>query len=645
MNDRRKFNKSKRDKTIKSCYLSLCFKINISDVEAIRIDNELKNSTLYHDIVFKYAPKSSFFKTVEKKSPVKGFRAGSKGSIDGICTRLAKSFSNITERNFSYLCTLYRQGVIEYFKEDRPNVFSLLDRELKIRDLQKATEWLVETAIIENIPLDDISTFAKLFGMSDNPIISSVLKKAESGSADILIDIVKNMSKKLADLASVQYKLESSSDAYRKRLKAIEVNFEKLNSNASLIGRIDAGDYKKSDNNSVELGLIKESLSSVIDDVNGIKENLNNTKSDIESNFQSHEAKLIEIEKDRQIRTSALKKQIDDLALKIKQQDTQIYKIESNISSISEVMNSLSKTPVKEKNLLPSPIRLLKPNRDATVIEKQEQFSSYYHLNLQRSDALHVDCVQAYIYHTLFLHSPLVLLDDFCLFESWVNTLGWSKNVVSYSAAPSWVSEENWELGARTYLDETDIPRFIIIHNFDIALVKSYLLPVLHQRLMRRRTTPDPATLIIIPSEPGIQIEYPEILQYGVGIETNDFLRLDNGERKFQSYIDDVKLGFNRTDSTFVTANNIKEWIKPNYERPNKLEEVFRASPVEIPSHQKMLAIHLSNLLQNALNEDEAILASTYHSIRLWSKAKYDEATSERFYELVAMITSGNVKY
>src|SRR5690554_3029784 len=74
---------------------------------------------------------------------------------------------------------------------------------------------------------------------------------------------------------------------------------------------------------------------------------------------------------------------------------------------------------------LPSSIRKLRLPKKAANITKEQPFAAYYSLRLSQKHNIHLDRTQALIYHTLFLESPVILLDDYALFDAWVETLGW----------------------------------------------------------------------------------------------------------------------------------------------------------------------------------------------------------------------------
>ena len=252
--------------------------------------------------------------------------------------------------------------------------------------------------------------------------------------------------------------------------------------------------------------------------------------------------------------------------------------------------------------------------------------------------------MQAYIYHKLFLESPVVILENRELLDAWISTLGWKKQCLSLVANPHWLSEGDWASGANALLESSSTPRFIIIELFDVALVQCYLLPFLHRFNEVARCDPSLHKLFLVSSEPKILNDYPDILRYGAAIPADDIVIHKTPLKTFKTYIEEVRIRFDSSGNTFVPLKLAEQW-RSDIDVSSDLVEIWRASEHLIPRETQYLAQRLNASLKERMGPSEALLASIYHTAKLWCQAKHGEEGAESMFELALIEAGGKYEY
>jgi len=637
-----KGHKSSRRKTgPKNCLLSFVSKTPMSVEQALAIGEKFKESPLFRKIIYTYCQKTPSFPIVEKKWPKQGFRPGTESSKQEMLKRLDNAFTNGSQKNSHILYKLYRDGVVLFFKEEYRNIYDLLNKDFGLTKLEEQLNKIVSALVLKKAGLDDLELFFSLYGGNEGEV-SRIVGKAKSKSRGFILDLVSENSNKIKELEDLVAKnkggksTDKRDESYRSleaRTSQLEHYLRKQQADAS-DGSIAMTTFSSLEK---EVGSVRKTIISLSEKVSSLqseeRENFENLDKKIESTIVGHNNDLVEIEK----RLKAFERNLQPPLALLSDLDGRVQKILEQIESVTQDRNVLEELPRK--------ISRISPPKKATIVSKETTFSAHFSLNILKKFELNVDPTQALIYHTLFLESPVVILDDYFLFDAWVNTLGWEKNVISYTATPAWSSEKNWSAGVRALRSNDNIPKFIVIHNFDLALVQCYLLPLLHELSIVSKFSSCSPKIVLVPSELDVQSEYPDILQYGAGINGGDYYRLDNKERILKTPIESVKLGIQVSEGTFVKMNALQEWATQKSFTADDIEQVLRATTFEVSQYQKKLVKNIYLALRRNLSRDEALLASLYHTICHWSKAKYGEELSRELVELSSVMVSGKITY
>ncbi|MFC1749151.1 hypothetical protein ACFL2V_10140 [Pseudomonadota bacterium] len=624
---------ARKSKKNRNTVLTVLLDVSIGREEADRIGGCFDDEPIYNNIIYTYCPKaSSLFKQYERNLPVKGFRPGTNAHRKKACERLIRFLKDLEQKYFSANWGLYRFGVIRYYREERSDIYALLDEEIASNDPIEAIESLMKSAVIRSIELSEVEQFIDLFGLKCHEKITSAVEKVTNNDPSIITDIVRDISKKIDSLEErIGLESEPSNDSNEK-ISSIEANLKSLE--------------KKLQKFDQEKGQVQEPKSHEsyrLDEFNGyIRETVNAVHEDIDTTIEVLEAKWDNnLQSKNEVYASQLEKidvRLNAIQIWVKSGNKRLDAIEEQYDALTDVLKD------NQDSLLPSSVikknfRKLKPPKKFNIVTDENHFAAHYCMLLERVYNIFIDRTQALIYHTLFLEMPLILVEDYFLFEAWVKALGWEKNVLPLVATPTWLSERDWSDGVQSILDENDNPQFIVIHNFDVALVQCYLMPLLHKRSLRDAEISSMTKLVLVSSETDVLTEYPDILQYGVGIPADDF-RVDEDERRLSTYIDELRFAFDHVGSTFVRLETLLEW-RCDSDSLQSLSEIWRATELHIPRIQKRLAAHLNVALADRLSKEESMLASIYHTVRLWCEAQHGEDIAKDLFDL-AMIEAGD---
>lgn len=82
-------------------------------------------------------------------------------------------------------------------------------------------------------------------------------------------------------------------------------------------------------------------------------------------------------------------------------------------------------------------------------------------------------------FHTLMKASPLLIVSDTSLVKKWISCMGWSHHTSSVVASPVWTRPDDWQAAFDSLSDSSNDPRLVIVYDYDLGLVESYLNPTL----------------------------------------------------------------------------------------------------------------------------------------------------------------------
>lgn len=340
--------------------------------------------------------------------------------------------------------------------------------------------------------------------------------------------------------------------------------------------------------------------------------------------------------------TKEYAKGLTTLSSSVESHSAQLADLDDRINALQDLLNktNLDVSGGPQKNIDKKAKDSVKKN----LVNDEATLATLFSLYLDNNYGISLDHTQAIIYHTIFLESPIVFIENYALFETWINAIGWKDGVMNFVASPSWISESDWSDGVNFLLDNNSEIRIVVIHNFDVALVRAYLMPVLHKLSLRNTSNTAMSKIVLVSSEPNILLEYQDLLQYGSSINHEDYRRLDVGLRRFGTFINGSRPNNKSDASFFVPLKTLMSWKSEGYLQ-ERLDSIWRASGINFPSIQKNLSAILNESLGKKISKEEALLASIYHTSRGWVEAKHGPNEADDFFELVRLEAGSKVSY
>ena len=602
----------------------------ISRDEAYRISSLLGTDTVYDHIIDQLCPKTAMFKDYQKKIKLKGgFKVGGKKHKEMAIKKLKGLLKEA--KNFKSSWKLYRLGALSYLEDESFEMFNLLKKPVVSKEIDSILLDLADDIAINGLSSSLFINFIDYFGLQTHANVESIKERASSPSPHALASKIKELIEENRKLRVNIETIGENSSCLKKEYHDVVESVEALRTEHTKITK-----WKNESNNDCLLEL-KNKTNSLERQVEELHKNRVQVNKANFSNSEIDYSALIS----KQEKLGDEIKTVKDTLSKLQQTSGNIEKINDRID---EVVRKIEAPPLSnESNMhLPYPFKKPQPKKKMKTISDEEKFIFHYAKNLEKQAEISTDLVQAFIYHRVFTEMPVIILEQASLFSSWVNTLGWEENVLEYSTSALWTSEENWKAGAHALMAKNEnVPRFVMIHNFDLALVDCYLAPFLHA--FRNTKTFFPGNkLVLVSSEQDVISEYHDILRYGSCIKALDHKK----ERSLTTFLEPPKLAFNSSEDIYVPFSTYLSWSTSDRENSQGLKDLWRACQINVPDEQRSLASLLYDSLNDKLSQSEATLASIYHTVKIWSESKFDdEQSASEIYELAQIMTDGKIKY
>lgn len=139
--------------------------------------------------------------------------------------------------------------------------------------------------------------------------------------------------------------------------------------------------------------------------------------------------------------------------------------------------------------------------------------------------------------HALMKLSNVMLVNDRRVYNAWLHSLGWDEYITKISVSPRWSSPNDW---GREIVELTSNslgkPYFIEIHDFDLGLYESYLIPVLKLLKENGWTNPD-RKILLFPSSQKRFVELLALSEYARCID--DFTENSSSDKEIDCLIGD----------------------------------------------------------------------------------------------------------
>jgi hypothetical protein len=174
--------------------------------------------------------------------------------------------------------------------------------------------------------------------------------------------------------------------------------------------------------------------------------------------------------------------------------------------------------------------------------------------------------------HALLKVSNVILVNDRRVYNAWLSSLGWEEYITKISVSPRWSSPNDWgrqivELTSNSF----EKPCFIEIHDFDLGLYESYLIPVLKLLQENRLINPDRKIVLFISSQKRF-VELLAVSEYARCID--DFSKNPSCNKEIDYLVGDHNI---RKRKGFIRISHqvFMSWCDGDHEIDNSLLRQF----------------------------------------------------------------------
>ena len=323
---------------------------------------------------------------------------------------------------------------------------------------------------------------------------------------------------------------------------------------------------------------------------------------------------------------------IDSNKLKIKKELDHInLKIEGKMKQLEETLPSAL---VQSESEYQSPlIGKIQANKVQSYKIKDEwRFINIWKNHLEKELDVLWPIELVVITHTLFKSSKAIIMDDDRIFYCWQRTLGWENFNLQTVASPTWMSEADWGNEANYLFGDqinTTTPKFVTIHQYNVALVSCYLIPTLKLWHISPHSF-DVSKLFLIEAISENQKSNPDLLELATYFNESE---LDQ-DRKYPQLSKHKELALGKEKShTGVSLDTYKSWVlvqRKDDGFSSDIDTVAGTIDVRIPLALKLNYARMRNALEQYFSEDDAKIVSAHHLLYPWLEEKHGEGSAEK---------------
>jgi len=443
-----------------------------------------KSNSLPAYVLTTYASKTKpYVRVFQKKERIAGFRPGTSLYNKQAISKLIGYLNSTNNGKGELVWDIYRYAAIDFVVKELPALNKLVSEigyEGSDHDAIEQIKTICVNAYDYGVTGDDVRKFYEICWIPRVPNIEEFLPLC------LIQDEAREQKRQIRDLVESLEDLRKSLEDTSNQVKAQSKLIEKINNLAS----------KDSD----KISMVEAMTQSLTKEVDSRIEPFDDIVLQLDDKFRlldqqvreriTAEALKTELDKlskenktainqTQEIVSSALTKSADDIS-------TELKDLESRFMSFSK--ESPAKTYLAPEASHTSPIVKYKSPLSAVLpcehvpykINRELDFLNSWKSYLQKHHNTPISFEQAIAYHAAFLSSN-VIISGLSLVNSWIDCLGWRPFATHMVSSPIWTSEEDWSLGAEHVFCKNSkrIPRFLIIHNYDVGLVDCYLTPSL----------------------------------------------------------------------------------------------------------------------------------------------------------------------
>lgn len=321
------------------------------------------------------------------------------------------------------------------------------------------------------------------------------------------------------------------------------------------------------------------------------------------------------------------------------------YQLKAIQTEIKELKNTIGKSG--QKYLSPLQKQLPARNEISAQIDDENLFLNLWTNRLNNDENIAIYLAKAAIYHSIFKSSNCIILKDERLIFSWLRTLQWDSFAMNIVASPRWTSEKDWGDAAHYIFDNkaSDEPRILIIHNYDQALARAYLVPTLKLWSLSLNQY-KLAKIILVSSGSCDKNPSAELLEQACFIPREDPLYTKS--LPSSEVLKTLHLNAQELRHTGVDPETFKSWLSTEQQislAHSDSDAVAKMGGMVFPTSIKFLYAHLQVSLTHFFKEEDSSQIATYHAICPWIATKHGEDRKNQFYEILKSFFPKAIKY
>lgn len=615
------------------------FELKMTRQDISQLASDFKSDGPSSRIFDKYAEKSNHFKENHKKFKIPGFSAGRSEFTKQVLRKVKTAIVDESDgRAFRIGVKTYEETVLIFIKKEHPQLNNLLNEVHPPKKCTLKTTLLMEicrNSILYDVGIDSIKRLYEVWFFNE---ISDADKFIEKHSVpDLEIMQKKNAIQKEQKQQILADKVEmmvGELSAIKKEFHKLEnLNDEKINDTIlGLVAEVKEDFLLKSTEHA---NMISEKMASIQTTIAKDSKGCSKMYSDLESSISRMNTELNRLNKDIECQKNVIGDVVDKRISKLEE------KIETSLDRVSSKVNdALSRVRAIEISKDPRSIFSAVPKNStnsAKLIREEIDFINILHEKFNKKYGDLYDLEKFAIYHNILKCSNVAIFGDSRLPLLWLSLLGAESSTMEQVVSPTWSTEEDW-LGEQKFVfSNSHKSRFLVLHDYDSALVNCYICPTLKRWSISQRY--GGSKIICLQSEFSQELPEKAMLDFSIYIPTSDSSAMSVAAQK--SILKNIEKSMN---SNGVSEKEYQSWILDPCDPTSILEKVVcleRSLEIEISKILLPRTALLAGNLNNWFDIEVSEMISIYHTLGPWISAVYGASMTKSMVEQLELLTPG----
>ena len=596
-----------------------------------RISEVIRNEGTSFQAIKKYATETEIFtKHAHKVLKINGFRHGTQAFKDRAVARILDDLSNENGKNLKFLWDLYENSAIEFIVKDLSHLNKLLSEvQFNPSDTpEDILKLICKNAFYYFVEPKEVSALYEVWHIPRIKNFDEIIKLCETGNEFtrenriIIKELIRDEERNSAEIKNLQKSIESTVKENESWAEKIKNSIQSAETKAKKVDTV---------KNEKEFKKIKEEIKSLKIKINNFDTDLKQIRNSLKTLKEEIKSKNIEIDYNEisekvNKKNQKFKQSIEEsVSERIVNAESLVdIKIDNKMKEIKEEVSKLTK-----ENLYVSPLEhtpKLKKVQSYKIVEIPQFLSSWKN----KIDQTHINAnnQQLLALHLGYMHSPVIIVHDEFLLDTWIETLAWEPFTKNIPVSPTWLRESDWASGAEFLSGASSIsPRFLKFRNFDIGLTDSYLFPSLD--FWHHSKNNSLKKIFLLPSEEGFHL-------------SKNISNLTSLQYEFDETLLTLRRGTDlRIKSKFIknplglSPKTYQKWAENKMQINIELKQILMSTGVTLSHMIRQQFIVLAEALNYYFDEKDSVVNSARLTLVPWIRINYDEPISLDFLDLL----------